>query len=418
MKISEIVLERGSPSTYTDYTDPSVKGPNGEKLVVNRQGQVGYFKQQGRGTSFVAYDPKAQAAKPAATTASEPDPYAIDYGDAMTNMQGAPTAEPVDPEKAAAVQRVLLSFVPGIGTALDVKDAIEAAAKGEYGEAAASSAFALLGLIPIVGAPTARAIAAAKNFAKANPKVVQAMQGKGAATPKPTTTTTPPAAARAEPTVPPATPKPTTTTTPPAAARAEPTVPPAAAASKVEPVSPTAPKPSAPAAKPAPDPVIQKGQAALGVGGVAAGAAMANRGSDAAAAARAVPEPAAATSPGLSTAQKVGVGGVAGAAVGAGVATATDKTRPQAQDQTPASKSVDKAEPATATTQYQIKPGDNLTKISRQFGTTINDIMKLNPQIKDPNLIYAGKTLNLPATVKEHNSEFARIIEITQRLRY
>ena len=416
MKISEIVLERGSPSTYTDYTDPSVKGPNGEKLVVNRQGQVGYFKQQGRGTSFVAYDPKAQSAKPAATTASEPDPYAIDYGDAMTNMQGAPTAEPVDPEKAAAVQRVLLSFVPGIGTALDVKDAIEAASKGEYGEAAASSAFALLGLIPIVGAPTARAIAAAKNFVKANPKVVQAMQGKGAAAPKPSATT-PPAAARAEPTVPPAAPKPSATT-PPAAARAEPTVPPAAAAGKVEPVSPTAPKPSAPAAKPAPDPVIQKGQAALGVGGVAAGAAMANRGSDAAAAARAVPEPAAAANPGLSTAQKVGVGGVAGAAVGAGVATAADKLKPQAQDQTPASKSVDKAEPAPATTQYQIKPGDNLTKISRQFGTTINDIMKLNPQIKDPNLIYAGKTLNIPTTVKEHNSEFARIIEIAQRLRY
>lgn len=362
MKISEIILERGAPPTYTDYTDPSAKGPNGEKLVVNGQGQVGYFKQQGRSTSFVAYDPKAQSAKPAAAT-SEPDPYAIDYSDAMTGMQGTPSSEPVSPEKAAAVQRVLLSFVPGIGTALDVKDAIEAASKGEYGEAAASSAFALLGLLPVVGAPTARAIAAAKNFARANPKVVQAMKGKEAAP-----------------------------------------------AAKSTPATPTTPKAT-------PDPVIQKGQAALGGGGVVAGAAMANKGTDAASAAKAAPEPAA-TPSGLSTAQKVGVGGVAGAAVGAGVATAADKNKPQAQDQTQATKSVDKAEPASATTQYQIKPGDNLTKISRQFGTTINDIMKLNPQIKDPNLIYAGKTLNIPNTVKEHSSELARLLRISQRLKY
>ncbi len=388
MKISEIVLERGAPPTYTDYTDPSAKGPNGEKLVVNRQGQVGYFKQQGRGTSFVAYDPKAQSAKTSAPTTTEPDPYAIDYGDAMTSMQGTPTAEPVSPEKAAAVQRVLLSFVPGIGTALDVKDAIEAASKGEYGEAAASSAFALLGLLPVVGAPTARAIAAAKNFARANPKVVQAMQAKGGAT----------------------------------ASKVEPA--PAATASKVEP----APAATAPKATPkaTPDPVVQKGQAALGAGGVAAGVGMANTGGDAAQAAKASKAPTAPTTPpaaepaksSLSGAQKAALAGTAGAAVGAGVATAADKNKSQAQDQTQATKSVDKAEPASATTQYQIKPGDNLTKISRQFGTTINDIMKLNPQIKDPNLIYAGKTLNIPNTVKEHSSELARLLQISQRLKY
>jgi len=418
MKISEIILERGAPPTYTDYTDPSVKGPNGEKLVVNKQGQVGYFKQQGRSTSFVAYDPKAQAAKPAAAT-SEPDPYAIDYSDAMTGMQGTSSSEPVSPEKAAAVQRLFLSFIPGIGTALDVKDAIEAASKGEYGEAAASSAFALLGLLPVVGAPTARAIAAAKNFARTNPKIIQAMQAKkaGGATSRVDPPLDPapgsqaairaqvdksyPAgqAGRADP------PMGNTASTASTAGRADPPMNPAGTAA---------------------DPG-KRASAALGAGGVAAGVGMANTGGDAAQAAKASKAPTAPTTPpaaepaqsSLSGGQKAALAGTAGAAVGAGIATAADKDKPQAQDQTQASKSVDKTEPKTAaTTQYQIKPGDNLTKISRQFGTTINDIMKLNPQIKDPNLIYAGKTLNIPNTVKEHSSELARLLQISQRLKY
>ena len=51
---------------------------------------------------------------------------------------------------------------------------------------------------------------------------------------------------------------------------------------------------------------------------------------------------------------------------------------------------------APAGVPYIIKPGDNLTKIARANGTTIKDIMAANPQIKDPNKIYAGAQLNLP----------------------
>ena len=49
---------------------------------------------------------------------------------------------------------------------------------------------------------------------------------------------------------------------------------------------------------------------------------------------------------------------------------------------------------------YTIKPGDNLTRIARTFGTTIPEILKLNPQITNPNLIYAGKELKLPGAAK------------------
>lgn len=38
---------------------------------------------------------------------------------------------------------------------------------------------------------------------------------------------------------------------------------------------------------------------------------------------------------------------------------------------------------------YFVQQGDNLTKISEYFHTEIEDILKLNPQITDPNRIYA-----------------------------
>ena len=47
---------------------------------------------------------------------------------------------------------------------------------------------------------------------------------------------------------------------------------------------------------------------------------------------------------------------------------------------------------------YQIKQGDQLGTIAASRGLSVNDIMKLNPTIKDPNLIQAGASLNLPDT--------------------
>lgn len=50
---------------------------------------------------------------------------------------------------------------------------------------------------------------------------------------------------------------------------------------------------------------------------------------------------------------------------------------------------------------YTIKYGDNLTKISKDYNTDINTILKLNPQIKNKNLIFAGKQL-----VLDNNEKF------------
>lgn len=57
---------------------------------------------------------------------------------------------------------------------------------------------------------------------------------------------------------------------------------------------------------------------------------------------------------------------------------------------------------------YTIVKGDNLTQIAKSNNTTIDAILKLNPNIKNPNLIYAGKTLiisnNKPFIQKEDYS--------------
>jgi len=44
---------------------------------------------------------------------------------------------------------------------------------------------------------------------------------------------------------------------------------------------------------------------------------------------------------------------------------------------------------------YKIKKGDTLTKIAKENGTTVSNLMKMNPQIKDKNLIITGQTIKV-----------------------
>ena len=48
---------------------------------------------------------------------------------------------------------------------------------------------------------------------------------------------------------------------------------------------------------------------------------------------------------------------------------------------------------------YRIKSGDNLTKIAKRFGTTVDAIYNLNrDKIQDPDLIKIGWKLIIPVT--------------------
>ena len=50
---------------------------------------------------------------------------------------------------------------------------------------------------------------------------------------------------------------------------------------------------------------------------------------------------------------------------------------------------------------YTVKPGDTLSKIARKYGTTVSNIISLNPSIKNPNLIYPGEIF----TIKQSDNE-------------
>ena len=43
-----------------------------------------------------------------------------------------------------------------------------------------------------------------------------------------------------------------------------------------------------------------------------------------------------------------------------------------------------------------VKKGDNLTKIANRMGVGLQDLIKANPQIKNPNLIYPGDEISIP----------------------
>jgi peptidoglycan DL-endopeptidase LytF len=55
--------------------------------------------------------------------------------------------------------------------------------------------------------------------------------------------------------------------------------------------------------------------------------------------------------------------------------------------------------PDTGTGQvYTVVRGDTLRKIAARFDTTLDEILKINPQIKNANLIHVGDKINIPAT--------------------
>lgn len=53
---------------------------------------------------------------------------------------------------------------------------------------------------------------------------------------------------------------------------------------------------------------------------------------------------------------------------------------------------------------YSVKPKDTLWDIANNNNTTVNDILKANPSISNPNLIYSGQTINLPGLTYDSNS--------------
>lgn len=62
---------------------------------------------------------------------------------------------------------------------------------------------------------------------------------------------------------------------------------------------------------------------------------------------------------------------------------------------------------------YYVVRGDTLRKIAAKFNTTVDAILRVNPQIYNPNIIYVGQTITIPAAPTAHvvqRGETLRII--------
>jgi LysM repeat protein len=52
--------------------------------------------------------------------------------------------------------------------------------------------------------------------------------------------------------------------------------------------------------------------------------------------------------------------------------------------------------PAPSPSSYTVKPGDTLSDIASEHGVSVQDLLKANPQIKNPNAISVGQKINIP----------------------
>lgn len=73
---------------------------------------------------------------------------------------------------------------------------------------------------------------------------------------------------------------------------------------------------------------------------------------------------------------------------------------------------------AQATT-YTVVPGDSLWKIAVKYEIGISELIKANPQIKNPSMINVGQKINIPesAPLKSLEAEVTRLINIERTKR-
>ena len=66
---------------------------------------------------------------------------------------------------------------------------------------------------------------------------------------------------------------------------------------------------------------------------------------------------------------------------------------------------------------YKIKSGDTMSAIAKRRGTTVAEIMKANPSIKDKNKIFAGKSLKIPSlnATKKKKIDFSKIVSSAKK---
>jgi LysM repeat protein len=67
--------------------------------------------------------------------------------------------------------------------------------------------------------------------------------------------------------------------------------------------------------------------------------------------------------------------------------------------------------PSGGQTYYAVR-GDTLRKIAAKFGTTVDAILRVNPQITNPNVIYVGQAITIPAQASSHTVQRGETLRI------
>jgi len=64
---------------------------------------------------------------------------------------------------------------------------------------------------------------------------------------------------------------------------------------------------------------------------------------------------------------------------------------------------------------YKVKAGDNLSKVAKRYGISLAQLLKANPQIKNPDKIRVGQLINLPDTSTETTQPLpSKVVPATQ----
>ncbi len=70
-----------------------------------------------------------------------------------------------------------------------------------------------------------------------------------------------------------------------------------------------------------------------------------------------------------------------------------------------------------ATDTYTVQHGDTLWKIAQKYQVGISEIIKANPQFKDPNMIYSGQKVNIPLVDPATKSIEEQVLALTNKER-
>jgi len=66
---------------------------------------------------------------------------------------------------------------------------------------------------------------------------------------------------------------------------------------------------------------------------------------------------------------------------------------------------------------YSVQSGDSLWKIAVKYQVGVSELISLNPQLKNPNLIYVGQKINIPTTpeITAAEKEVARLVNVERQ---